>query len=274
MAALRCSQCGARIQVDGTSSCTCAPIVAGEVKPATFQAFRPRLNTAASPHTEDGTPPSALDRADRPVRHRKDRPGRRRNGVIMGLAAAVTLGTVAFSVDAMSSDHTARGGGRPAVSVSPDPDIVAREALQNPDAPKPEEPPQTGGPSQPASSVMGHGGEDDGEHPGSRPSAPNDDGVSPSPSPSPSGDAAGGSSEGGGSADGGSADGGSADGGGTQGSGGDGDDSDEGGGLLGGLFGGLFGGGDGGNDNGHDKGRGHGHGHDKGHGHHGGGGPH
>jgi hypothetical protein len=246
MARLRCFRCGARIQVDGTSACTCTPFASREIEPANFEPFRPRLNEL--------TPGSSADEADGPPLDGTGRArlSRRGKSVIVGVAAAVTIGTVAFALDGTSSGPASADRGRPAVSVSPDPDVVAREVAQNAQQDAPEDP-GTVTPSKPADDngmwPMSEG-KGKGEQPGSQSPAPSDE----APSPSPSGDASGGT------ADGGTADGGTSAGGGTGDPGGDdggsGDDGGDqhGGGLLGGLlFGGLFGGGDGDDDH-HDDG--------------------
>jgi hypothetical protein len=263
MARLRCFRCGARIQVDGTSACTCTPFASREVEPANFEPFRPRLNELPPGRSADVGDGPPLDDTARP------RISRRGRSVLVGVAAAVTIGTVAFALDGTSSGPASADRGRPAVSVSPDPDIVAREVAQNAQQDAPDDP-GTVTPSEPADNGMWPMSEGKGKHPGSQAPAPGDE----APSPSPSGDASGG-----GTADGGTADGGTSTGGGTGDPGGDDGGSDDGGdqhggGLLGGLlFGGLFGGGDGHDDHhddgghengGYDDGRGHGgygHGH-------------
>ncbi|SCK55744.1 hypothetical protein [Streptomyces sp. WMMB 322] len=250
MAALKCSKCGARIQLDGTSSCSCPPAATGRNDVSAFQAFRPRLK-ASSRQLERGAAGRSFERARRSL-------DRRGTGVAVGVAAAVALGTVAFSVDAMNSGSSVQGGGRPAVSVSPDPDIVAREAAERSDGQGAPEQPQAGNPP-PAMDDEGMrpAGEEQEEHPGSQP-PPSDDGE---PAPSPSGDDAGGAAQGGstgdpgggddGDAGGDTGDGGASDAGGSQGGGGQ--DEDDDGGLLGGLLGFLFGGGQDDGDDGKDQ---------------------
>ncbi|NLU71844.1 hypothetical protein HCC61_03945 [Streptomyces sp. HNM0575] len=268
MAGLRCSRCGARIQVDGTSTCSCAPIAAGDVVPATFEPFRPRPEDAPSGHTVDATDPKRGG-----LRHGTGRPRDKRRGrsLAVGVAAAMTLGAVGFALDSMGSGHEAGGGGgRPAVSVSPDPDVVARKVTEKANKTQPDEDPGTVRPSQSGDHGMWPMGKGHGKHPGPapRPSAPHGGGPAPS---QPGDEAAGGASQGGGTGNGGTADGGSSDGGSTGAPGGDdggssdggGGDDNGSGGLLGGLFGALFGGGDDDQhqDDGHSDGNGHGNGH-------------
>ncbi|OEV05498.1 hypothetical protein AN219_36230, partial [Streptomyces nanshensis] len=222
-------------------------MAADEIEAADFEAFRPRASSPSSgQHTGKIIAGELLYRSS----HR--RPSRRGKGVVVGLASAVALGTVTFSLQVMNADRDVRGD-RPAVSISPDPDIAAREAAEDADTSTPDQP-DTGGSSQPADDGAGNGGEDDGKRPGSQPPPTNDENPAPPP---PEDDAGGGSSQGGGD-DGGDGDGddGASNGGGAQGGGDggggdgggddggdDGDDGDDGGGLLRGLIGLLFGGG-------------------------------
>lgn len=248
MAALKCSRCRARIEVDGTSACSCPPAKGGK-DARNFEAFRPRISTR---RRDSLSGPAPDDSARARLRGRS---------VMVCVASAVALGSVAFSLQAMDSGRDVRGGDRPAVTISPDPDIEAREAAEDSYGSTPDQP-DTGGPSLPpddgADAADGAGdGADGGEHPGSQP-PPTDD-ANPAPPPEDdagggSGDAGGGASNGGGGdgangggdggnddGDGGSDDGGDDDGGDDN---GDGDDGDDGGGLLRGLITLLFGGGD------------------------------
>ena len=255
MAALRCSRCGALIQLDGTTSCSCVLPAVDDLN-ATYDAFRPRRKPASSRQVEVGAPertPEETEETGRP------RMGRRGKVVVLGAIAAVTLGTAAFTLNAMSSGQ--EDGDRPPLSAWA-PDKVPPEWTEGLDVPSPGGP-HDGGPSESAEGGTSHEGgaesEDSGNHDGSPAPKPSDEGSSP---PS-SGDA-----DGGPTGDPGGHTGDSSDAGGTQGSGG----SDGGGGddqlgkALGDLFGGLFGGDD-------HKGRGH-HGdddHNNGRDHHGGG---
>ncbi|WP_216311752.1 hypothetical protein, partial [Streptomyces nanshensis] len=72
------------------------------------------------------------------------RAGSRHRTVAVSIAAAVALGTAAVGLDAASSGHEVRGGGKPAVTVSPDPDAAAREAAEDLDQPAPDQPPSGG----------------------------------------------------------------------------------------------------------------------------------
>ncbi|HEV7627422.1 MAG TPA: hypothetical protein VGO89_13075 [Streptomyces sp.] len=266
MAALRCSRCGALIQLNGTTACSCVLPPADDLN-TTYDAFRPRRKTASSRQAEASAPepdPEETGETGRP------RMGGRGKAVI-GVVAAVTLGTAAFTLNSMSSGQEAQDGDRPPFSAWA-PDEVPPEWMEGFDVPRPGGP-HDGDPSESAEGGTSHEGgdesEDSGKHDASPAPAPSEEDSSP---PS-SGDANGGST------------GGSSDAGGTQG-GGSGDDGgdDQQGGKPGGLFGGLFGNGHGnghggdGNDNGrnesdHDNGRGHHNGgdHNQGNGRHNGG---
>ncbi|HEV7626772.1 MAG TPA: hypothetical protein VGO89_09750, partial [Streptomyces sp.] len=222
MAALKCSRCGARIQMDGTSSCSCALTAIEEVE-AIFDGFRPRPKPESSEPVEDSTPEAVPEQTEETV---PSRMGRRGKVAVLGVVAAVTLGTAAFTVKAISSGQETQDGDRPSVSATSDSDVAAPEWMERSDVPSSGEP-HDGGSSESANSDASHdeGGDEaegSGTHDGSGSPTPHDD----YPSPSPSGDAAGGTSQGGGSSDGGSTGGGSTDGGSTDGGSTDGGSTD------------------------------------------------
>lgn len=250
MAALRCSRCGALIQLDGTTSCSCVLPAVDDLN-ATYDAFRPHRKAASFRQAEVGAP--------EPTPAETGETGRPRMGghrmVVVGVVAAVTLGTAALALYAMSSGQ--EDGYRPPLSAWAL-DEIPPDWLEGLDGPSPGGP-HDGGPSESAeggtSHEGGHESEGSGKHDGSPAPEPEPDDEGSSPPSSGDGDADGGpTGDPGGNADG------STDAGGTQGSGG----SDDGGGLDkpgGGQFGGRLGDGD------HDQGRGH---HNGGN-HHGGG---
>jgi hypothetical protein len=254
VATQECSVCGADTGEDGTTPCPCVLTAADEVD-AIFDALRPpQLPTPETPQQAPKHPTTpntttaaaesgaAGEQGGPEVWARLPRPGKR---AALGMVAAVTIGTVAFTVAASSHQDSTQAGNRIPATKPTGPDHLTPDSMDDPIKPPPAEP-HTPGSAQPTMpndpSQMGpDGGEDD------TPSAPSPSSPSPDePSPSDPGDTTGGGTNTGGGSGGGTggstggSSGGNTGGGDTGGSGG----NNGGGGLLGGLLTeGLLGGG-------------------------------
>ncbi|SCK10190.1 hypothetical protein H181DRAFT_00539 [Streptomyces sp. WMMB 714] len=264
MAIQECSGCGAQVQPDGTSPCSCVLAAADEVD-AAFKGHRPQGRTRSSWRIVGRPPQPVLVQSGE---ERGLRGSGRVRGAALGLVMATMVGTLAFVVGAANSGQPQHGespfpsstgvgvlprpvegnaafpGGEFGKGASPGPsrsDAQDDRAAADGDAEEPAGTPPSSSepssevPSSPSDGAAGGGSDggtsdggtsDGGSSDGGSSDGGSSEGGSQSPSPSPSGDE-------GGASDGGSTEGdGGADGGGGE------EDS---GGLLGGLLGGILG---------------------------------
>jgi hypothetical protein len=260
-----CSGCGAQVQPDGTSPCSCVLAAADEVD-AAFKGHRPQGRTRSSWRIVGRPPQPVLVQSGE---ERGLRGSGRVRGAALGLVMATMVGTLAFVVGAANSGQPQHGespfpsstgvgvlprpvegnaafpGGEFGKGASPGPsrsDATQDDrAAADGDAEEPagtapsSSEPSSEVPSSPSDGAAGGGSDggtsdggtsDGGSSDGGSSDGGSSEGGSQSPSPSPSGDE-------GAASDGGSTEGdGGADGGGGE------EDS---GGLLGGLLGGILG---------------------------------